>query len=386
MIILFPLIWLALILSSCISSTSAPFTTPHSPSLTPAQMQTTTSAPSSTPTPIKIQLAWFYKPPLITSPQHLSRQYNLFILTRMDENTRDQLLSAGVQSYILQYLLLSEIQDPGSCTDQPNHNQVAEDIGDYCDLRANHPDWFLYDSSGQIIKNDDGYQLMDPANLEWRQYWLDQARRSQDQYGWHGVFLDNVEASLEKRLLYGALPQKYPDDTAYQAAVEENLRFLYSTYFQPSGIPLLANIISLEDPAIWFRYLQYLDGAMLENFAVDWNSGYLEPAEWETQLMIAEQTQALSKEIILVSQGSEFDQDRQLFAFSSYLLINNGRAYFRYSNDQFYDQNWLYSNYQVQLGQPLGPRYQINDSWIRDFENGTVTVNPYAYTAAIDLH
>lgn len=101
---------------------------------------------------------------------------------------------------------------------------------------------------------------------------------------------------------------------------------------------------------------------------------------------MAEQTQALGKEIILVSQGPEFDHDRQLFSFSSYLLINNGRAYFRYANHQFYDQNWLYDNYQVQLGQPLDPRYQLNNSWIRDFENGTVTVNPLTHAAAINLH
>jgi hypothetical protein len=262
---------------------------------------------------------------------------------------------------------------------------VAENVGDFCELLSQHRDWFLQDANGNILSNDDGYKLMDPGNYEWRAYWLDRVRISQETLHWQGVFLDNVEASLEKRSRYGNIPAAYPEDASYQAAIEDNLRYLYTTYFQPQGRLLYANIISLQDAAVWFRYLQYLDGAMMEDFAVDWNDAYKRSYEWEAQMDIVEKTQALGKGIILVSQGSEFDHQRELFAFASYLLVNHGTAYFRYTNASSYDENWIYENYSDQLGPALGSRYRIDDVWVRDFTNGSVWVNLSTNTGGINL-
>ncbi|NQU29503.1 MAG: hypothetical protein HQ525_02430, partial [Anaerolineae bacterium] len=66
----------------------------------------------------------------------------------------------------------------------------------------------------------------------------------------------------------------------------------------------------------------------------------------------------------------------QEFAFTSYLLINNGRAVFRYANSNNYREVWLYANYTVDLGEPLGPRYQDGEIWRREFTNGNIAVNP----------
>lgn len=386
---LFFLLMAACILVSCATiSSPAPAEPPVS---TPAAMNTNLPPATTTP-PFEqygsdyqaVRLAWFYKPPASGNLASLAENYDFFILTRMDEQERDTLQSMGVDAPILQYLVFAEAQDPGGCSEQPNHNQVAEDIGDFCELTSQHPDWFLRDSLGNILVNDDGYTIMDPGNSGWRNYWLERAKTSQDVWKWQGVFLDNVEASLEKRLRYLGFPRDYPDDASYQAVIEDNLRFLYTTYFQPSGRPLYANIISIKDPEVWFRYLQYLDGAMLENFAVGWNEDYKDVSDWETQMEIAEKTQALGKEIILVAQGTQFDHQRQTFALASYLLVNNGKAYFRYSNDLAYDQDWAYDNYFEPLGLPLGPRYPVGDSWVRDFQKGRVQVNPVLNSAGIE--
>jgi hypothetical protein len=330
-----------------------------------------------------IQLAWFYKPPSDKDINSLAKNYSLFILTRMDERERDKLRAAGSRSLILQYLLFSEIQDPGSCTAAPAHNQVAEKIGDFCDLAKQHADWFLRSSAGSVITNEDGYKLMDPGNEAWRTYWLERARASQEQMGWQGVFLDNVEASLSKRLRNGSPPKKYPTDASYQAAIESNLKSLYLTYFKPKGRPLYANIIAVEDPAVWFRYLQYLDGAMIENFAAGWHDDYVNASAWEAQMDLVEQTQALGKQIILVAQGSENNARLEEFALASYLLVNQGSAFFRYSAASAYAENWMFSNYHVDLGRPLRPRYKVGSTWVRDFEKGQVSVNPAANSASI---
>lgn len=347
---------------------------------------TSTSGPDVYPEAFQpVRLAWFYKPPADENLDHLVEQYDFFILTRKDEIQRDHLLQSGVDQPILQYLLFPVIMDPGSCSDQPFHNQVAMRAGDFCDIETNHPDWFLRGAVGELLVNENGYTMMDPGSEGWRVFWLERARESQEAYGWNGVFLDNVEASLLKRLENGRIPAMYLTDASYQDAVEDNLRFLYETYFEPSRIPLYANIIAVRDPDIWYRYLRYLDGAMIENFAVGWRAGDESPAEWEMQLSLAEGTQQAGKDIILVSQGEEFDHERQQFALASYLLVNNGQAYFRYIHHSSYDMHWWYDSYALDLGVPQGTRYQVGDAWVRDFTRGRVVVDPAARQADILL-
>jgi hypothetical protein len=94
-------------------------------------------------------------------------------------------------------------------------------------------------------------------------------------------------------------------------------------------------------------------------------------------------TQNQGKHIILVSQGRYVDAARQQFAYASYLLIANGKAAFRYSNAAAYRQVWPYSNYNINLGTPLGPRYQSGNLWRRDFTRGYVIVDPVNHTGTI---
>ena len=333
-----------------------------------------------------INLAWFYKPPANGDLSSLAQNYSTFILTRNDESQRDTLFSLGVTAPIMQYIRFEAIQDPGSCASVPLNNQAAFKVGDFCEISQNHPDWFLLDAQGKRIFNDSGYYLMDPGNQGWRNYLLTRIQETQEQRGWFGVFLDNVEGSRDKYERKNTLPVKYPNDASYQAAVQSLLQMLYTSYFHPQNRPLMANIIEKSDNTTWFNYLQFLDGAMEEGWAVDWSSNsYLSESDWLKNLTMAEQTQNNGKYAILISQGTKTNTTRQKFAFASYLLISNGRAAFRYANYSSYNQNWLYSNYTSAIGNPLGPRYQSGGIWKRDFTNGSVSVDPIKHTASIQI-
>lgn len=335
---------------------------------------------------VHLQLAYFYKPPVNADAAQLSDRFETFILTKNDEQLRDDLNRRGVERPVLQYLVAHEFQNPGSCSEQPLRNQVTDQPGDFCRIMEEHPDWVLRYADGEPVYDDD-YYMIDPASPGWRDFFIQRASESQAIIGWQGVFLDNIEASLAKRLRKsgGELPASYPDDASYQAAIEEYLRQLYQGYFQPQGRPLYANIIETADSGVWLRYLQFLDGAMIENFAVDWTDGHLDESQYNLQLELARLTQALGKEIILVSQGTQSDTRRQTFALASYWLVNDGRASFRYTNDAHYDEVWLYDNYDLQPGAPLGPRYREGSLWVRDFTNGQVRVDPLNNTAEIRI-
>jgi hypothetical protein len=335
-----------------------------------------------------LQFAWFYKPPQQESDLGaVAANFSMLILTRNDERERQSLRDMGSTAPVLQYLRVEAIMDPGSCTAKPFQNQVAHLEGDYCQIEEQHPDWFLRDINGNLIRYDQSqYIVMDPGNDGWRAYFLDKVKGFQNDAGWAGVFLDNVDGGLGRFDKMNLLLAAYPDDDSYQAAVKDFLAYLRSNNFAGSGKLLYANIPYIEDEDAWLDYLTNLDGAMLEAFAADWQNGYLSTTDWMHQLDLAEKTQAMGKSIILVTQGNINDLDRMQFGLASFLLVNNGRAYFRYSNDQAYRDLWWYPQFDTDLGQPLGPRYLEDDIWRRDFERGTVSVDPKKHSAVIQTN
>ena len=260
-------------------------------------------------------------------------------------------------------------------------------MGDFCDISANHPDWFLLDTAGErvVLKwEDQQFYFMDPANEGWQNFLIERIRLAQQTYGWDGVFMDNMDASLGRFTRNGIQLAKYPGNTSLQKAHSALLARVRNELAGPGGYPLFANITYLEDPSVFFEYMQYLDGAMIEDFAVDWTF-YHSAATWQSQMDFIDKAQNYGRKFILVAQGTQNDQQRQVFALASYLLINNGNLYFRYTNQEYYRYSWLYDNYQVKLGSPLGVRYQSQGFWLRDFEHGQVRVNPVTHEAAIEL-
>jgi hypothetical protein len=333
------------------------------------------------------RLAWFYKPPTDGNLTNIANNFATYVLTQNDEEERDALKRLGVTGPFIQYIRSEAIMDPGSCTATPWKNQVANRPGDFCNIRDQHPTWFLRDTNGNPIVDVEGstrWYLMDPGNAEWRAFFLSRLQESQETYGWDGAFLDNVEASLVKRQKLGAIPAKYQDDASYQAAVKSLLSHIWFNYFKPTGRKLQANIIQLKTESTWYSYNYYLTGAMEEGWAVDWSSGYLSAAVWERHLYRAEKSQLDGDDIVLVAQGDRYNYQRQQFAYGSFLLVTNGKASFRYGNDASYRDAWVYSNYNLNLGSPLGARYkESTGTWRRDFTNGYVRVDPVAHTATI---
>lgn len=332
-----------------------------------------------------INIAHFFKPPNMDAAT-AAKTFGMIVLTNGDHTYGDQLKTSGFSSTIPQYFRADGIENPGSCTATPLNNQVAYKTGDFCYISTNHPDWFLLDQYGRriTVTSSGEYYRMDPANAGWREFFLARVMESQNQYGWTALFLDNVEGGLSK--FYGEKPAKYLDNASYQRAIAGFLEYMYENYSRKYSRPVIGNIVARADDAVWFTYLQYLSGAMQERFAVDWDeTDYLSVSQWEADLAFMEQTQTNGKYVILVAPGNRFDGNRQTFAFASYLLINSGKAAFRYSTDDAYREVWYYDNYKTDLGTPLGSRYQFGSAWRRDFTRGYVLVNPYNYSASITV-
>lgn len=379
---------LAIVLSSCDGyipyATTKPITLPAT-EITPEYAEPVLPETLQISAEDVVQLAWFYKPPEDGTPLSvLAEQFDSFVLTHYDEAERDELRELGVNAPILEYLLLAQIQDPGSCDKEPYGNQVAYKTGDFCTLTIDHPDWFLRDNNGNLIRNGRNV-FMDPGNAGYQEFWLDRAQELQEEYHWDGVFIDNVEASLNKFRRLGQMPANYASDESYQKEIETFLSYISTQYFTPHQRPVYGNIVEYKDKEIWLRYLNHLDGVMIEDFAVDYNERYYFESNWEKQIFMSMEAETMGKALILVSQSILDDTDRARFSFVSYLLINNGLASFRYTGSGHYEEVWLYENYFQNLGSPTGSLYEWHEGWRRDFTNGYVFLDPSTHTSEINI-
>ncbi len=335
----------------------------------------------------ELRLTHYYKEPENVTVDELAKEFNFFILSKGDESFRDELLAKGGRKPILQYIRFEAIHDPGDCTKKPWRNNAAYNPGDFCDISKNHTDWFLLDKNGDRIVDtyqDEDFYLMDPLNPGWQAFFVERVRQSMADANWAGSFLDNVEVSLSFREKDDEVPAKYPTDAEYLAATQGFLKFMYTNYYKPNGKLLYANIVARKDETQFPAYLDYLDGAMHEGWSIDNPKRWRPVSTWEKQMTLAEQALAKGKFMVLVGQGKEDDNELQQFAYASFLLVTNGKAAFRYGNSSNYRQAWVYDNYHLDLGAPLGPRYKVSDTaWRRDYTNGYVMVDPTNHKAEI---
>lgn len=321
------------------------------------------------------RLSWFYKPPRSQSDQQVVvSEFDSFILTRGDEQFMSQVRRTRPGVRILQYFLLSQIIKPGA-GEVEQRNNAAYLPGDFDRLWSQHPDWFLRDTNGDAIVEGGKYYRMDPGNDGWRSFWIERVKAANAR--WDGVFADNLDLSLIGFERKGIELARYPDDASYTDALAGFVGRIHQELSAATGKPFVPNLVhGSRNRDARNKYLDNIDGAMEEAWAVGWRSAYLSPDAWAAHLARVDLLQSRDKIVILVSQGDQSDDARQRFAYASYLLVAGPGVSFRYTHTGSYGQPWLYDTYDIPLGAPLGPRYRLADGTVRrDFAAGCVTVN-----------
>jgi hypothetical protein len=346
------------------------------------------------------KLAFFYNPPENTSTTVMANNFDSFVYTRNFESEVDALSNKGVYP-VMQYLKYDAVHDPCfqakkaqgtacSCSKKPLNNNVGWNQTDICTIRDEHPDWFLRDKNGALIYFNE-MVMMDPGNQGWRDFWISRIQISQAEAQWDGVFLDNLATE------FGAhhgdtdiVLQKYTDDQ-YRAAVTGFHKYVTDNYFKPNNRLYMANVaVYWGQNDVWFQYTQHMDGGQDEFWALT-RDGYYSLLSWEYRLLRWEESIKRGDRVILVTQGTKGNTERQRFGFASYLLLAGPNVTFRYADDNAYGEPWLYDNYNYKLGNPTGAYVRKeNDNgqtvFVRKFQNGKVKVNPEAKKAKIKVY
>jgi hypothetical protein len=317
-----------------------------------------------------------------------------------------------------------------SCTSEERgykaySDNVDMDTGDFCEIQdaiANggclreYPDicpkenFFLHQADGRRYGESGGngyFYRPNPAAVEYQKYLKYRALRemtggveidylgnqtSHPATGASGIFLDNLEVSWEKLINQGGQPREFANSVDFANATAALVAFIH----QDLNYPLWANIISGANTGTeWDRFINEvsLEGAMMEDFALNWGKGRMDATTIQNQMKMVERWLASGRGALLVAQANQylgvnqFDQEAK-YSLAAYLQTTNGQnVWFKLDNYQGdpagnrsenYNQFFNYPEYDSSLGWPTGAKIQISTTpltYQRTFENGVVKLD-----------
>ncbi|MGZ4913232.1 MAG: putative glycoside hydrolase [Halobacteriota archaeon] len=219
-----------------------------------------------------------------------------------------------------------------------------------------HSEWYLRDAAG--ANHPSGYaneRLMDLTQPGWRAMCVQTAQGAL-QKGFDGLVLDNGLSSPNV-----CFPRSWSgSDSAWQASTIA----LFTSIKQAAG-----NKIVLYNGAYFIPgYVDAVDGWMDEGFPFF--------KGWDNSIGFALDASSKGKLTLMYAQGSPADR---YFTYCSALLTD---GYIHYAPTGI---QW-FNDYGINLGPALNTAHKQSDgTWQRDYQYGTVMVNPGSKTAHIDM-
>ncbi|MGH9414811.1 MAG: putative glycoside hydrolase [Terriglobales bacterium] len=353
-------------------------------------------------TPPKLGFAYFYKPPADhTSVAFMAHHFQLILLTHEDEAYMAQLRHDGYRGPILQTVAANEAEGPGPYANAkancdaayvPYHRTVADRRGVFCSKIHPHESWFLHNRHGQRLytRHQSGNGVwrtvyeMNPGSRGWRRFVIARLRQYRSHLRFDGFFFDNVDlsrAGLLRQMADQGGVAEYANDAQFRAAVAGDLAAIRAAF---PGVPLWANLThDPEERGDWNAYLPYLNGVMVEDFALGWKDAALPPPAGLAQLANIQSALAHGNSVLVVAQGSEQDQLRRRFtlALAWALLPARGKLYYRYNNagTDDYRQVWWSQLYRFIPAEALGPLQCQHMQCSRLYSGGMLTLD-FAHT------
>jgi hypothetical protein len=262
-----------------------------------------------------------------------------------------------------------------------------------------HEDWFLHDPTGQRLHNSTwDWYLHDINNPAWRQYWLNSVIADMRTEGAQGVFADSFEAGIgpgwfdqsDPRFdgTNAANPAAWPNGYTWISQLQDLVNYMEAGFAAtPEKFVYLPNLDALVTSWNHMDYSNF-DGGFLEGFG-DWGPSYLngEPSDWVLSMNRALPMSAAGK--ILIMQPSLVDTPdsptgllQRGFDLGTYLLLKGDHTYLNVVSGVSPSGAYYYPEDTVNLGPALAPpatdvsQYLWQNVYRRDFQNGTVLVNP----------
>lgn len=242
---------------------------------------------------------------------------------------------------------------------------------------ADHPEWQLKDGSTPLYVG--ARAAADFGNADFRTWWIAKAQRALAASSARTLLIDDVFMERRANAL-GSTATRIPTDPRTGAAMTEANWQKYMADFVVAVRAALPGVEIVHD-VLWYkgdagnvlRGLQAADAASVDggfNGTLTYGTstyGFQTLAGW------IERQQARGAGVIL--DGVSSAPAPRIYNLASYLLTADGRSSIANEVDSPPDLYWPgYGT--IDLGAPLGPRYQVaTGTWRRNFRRGVVLVN-----------
>jgi hypothetical protein len=267
------------------------------------------------------------------------------------------------------------------------------------EILTQHPDWVLKDAAGNRLYIPYGCSggscpqfAADFGNPQYRQWWINRLESTMAE-GYLGVWVDDVNmlwrvgdgngdsvTPIDPRT---GTPMTLDDWRRYMAEFMEEIREAFPEK------EIVHNAIwyaDSDDPYVQ-RQMRAADFINLERGATDRGiRGGGGRYGYETFLAYIDQVHAMGNFIVLDDDDSDTDAE-WVYELATYLLVKSGDDMIgadeirtRINPENFWE------GYEIEMGDPLGGRYQTDGLFRRDYQCGTVVLNqPEEPTRTLDL-
>lgn len=266
-------------------------------------------------------------------------------------------------------------------------------------------DWFLHKkqedgSMGERLtyttkETKDTYYIVNPANFQLRQYIIARLKKDLENTQATGVFLKNIDLSLANILKntkinsttdifeFSTFQTQFADTTYADSLfylISDINTSLNATTQQP--LTLWGRFTAESNNGYeWDRYNGVLDGAVMNNFAINNGKPYTVQVI-ENQLLQLQKWQDAGQIGIANARGNSTDGASQAkYSLAMYLLVADGeKMSFSYSENTEAYKFQEYPEYYYSLGKPLEQRLKMPSDnpnitkYMRTFECGKVEV------------
>ena len=145
-------------------------------------------------------------------------------------------------------------------------------------------------------------------------------------------------------------------------------------------------------PAESYDMYKYLDIAVDERGFTNrgQNQGhYLSLREWLTNMEAMQFLEAKGKGFVSINEMPEHfalvSQAEKQWALANYLLVKGQYSYIAITGIQEYGRTFITPEYSADIGHALGPMYQSQGVYMRDFSNGIAIVNPSSINQTFNI-
>jgi len=263
--------------------------------------------------------------------------------------------------------------------------------------------WYLRDELGHRVRSNGLWipqYLMDPSAPGWIRDRVRTCRRALHLSGYAGCMVDVLGlAPLDPNYVSGL-----PVDPA-TGEVWTNGKWLETTSHLAAevkahvagavvvGNGLMSGPRYFDPSAPTSQILEGVDGGVAEA----WLRGAWQPLarypteeQWKQSVDMLADVEHRGKELLVLTKawaaGTAAEKDAwHEFALASFLLGENARTFFSFSSGFNGDPTAADPMWGIQLGSPTGAYTQIDNAYMRSFQNGLVLVNPTLVATTVPL-